>query len=45
MTYLDELEKIIAPLRNELAKVRLAIFDVDGVLTNGQLCYEAGASP
>jgi 3-deoxy-D-manno-octulosonate 8-phosphate phosphatase (KDO 8-P phosphatase) len=45
MTYLDELRAKIEPHKHRLSKIKLVAFDVDGVLTNGQLHYsEQGES-
>jgi len=38
MSY-SHLTNLPAEIRDRAAKVRLAIFDVDGVLTDGKLCY------
>jgi 3-deoxy-D-manno-octulosonate 8-phosphate phosphatase (KDO 8-P phosphatase) len=39
MTYLAELDAYIDPVKESLKRVRLVIFDVDGVLTDGHLNY------
>lgn len=39
MTYLDNLNALDASLLAKLSAIRLAVFDVDGVLTNGNLYY------
>jgi 3-deoxy-D-manno-octulosonate 8-phosphate phosphatase (KDO 8-P phosphatase) len=45
MTYLAELDAILSSTRADLAQIKLIVFDVDGVLTNGQLYFsEQGES-
>ncbi len=40
MTYLDELGVFVEKQKKALVKIRLIAFDVDGVLTNGELHYQ-----
>ena len=39
MTYLDELDSLLKTTQADLSAVRLVVFDVDGVLTDGRLYY------
>ena len=41
LTYLDELNEVIKPHLGILSSIKLIAFDVDGVLTNGQLHYQS----
>ena len=41
MTYLDRIERLIGTHQEKLADIKLVAFDVDGVLTNGELHYQA----
>ena len=41
MTYLDRIERLIGSHQEKLADIKLVAFDVDGVLTNGELHYQA----
>jgi 3-deoxy-D-manno-octulosonate 8-phosphate phosphatase (KDO 8-P phosphatase) len=41
MTYLDKLQLEVKPFREKLTQTKLVAFDVDGVLTNGELHYSA----
>lgn len=41
MTYLAELEELLQPFESEFRNINLVVFDVDGVLTDGQLRYQA----
>jgi 3-deoxy-D-manno-octulosonate 8-phosphate phosphatase (KDO 8-P phosphatase) len=41
MTYLVELNSVVSKYKSKLAGIKLVAFDVDGVLTSGQLQYGA----
>jgi 3-deoxy-D-manno-octulosonate 8-phosphate phosphatase (KDO 8-P phosphatase) len=41
MTYLDKLTREVEPIKEALSQIKLVAFDVDGVLTNGELHYSA----